>query len=216
MKFFGSVLVMVGLLLASTQVQALPKNFRNVDTFYIGAMPNEDDIDELATLGVETIISLHRLPASVAERAESLGLETHDYHLRTRLVQIEKIMDILDSAPAASVYVHCLHGADRAGAVAAYWLHTRRGYSALEALAMVISPSKYHLRGFKMLVREYRVSVAPIEPDIIGRYSGARNGGLEGLKIRGGEWYTKLARNYLELTMGPPAAKPKESFWREE
>jgi len=203
----------IALLGYNPHVAALPKNFRNVDVFYLGAMPSVADIDEFSTLGIQTIISLHVMPEKVQQRADSLGMVTFTFPLRTRLLYIQDIMAVLRAAPPSTVYVHCLHGADRAGAVAAYWLYAERGMDPFSALAAVISPSDYHVKGLHMLGQEYAISLDSIPADILGRYSGARNGGLEGLKIRGGEWYTRLARNYLELTLGPPLNAPSSRFW---
>ncbi|MFA5624482.1 MAG: tyrosine-protein phosphatase [Bradymonadales bacterium] len=195
---------------------ALPRNFRNVDTFYVGAMPSVEDIDEFKVLGIQSIVSLHRLPEDVKKRAKKHGMKLYNYPLRTRLLKVEEIMQVLKSEPANTVYVHCLHGADRTGAITAYWLTTERQVDPFTALATVISPQKLHLRGLQMLGREYGVSLLSTPPRWVGRYSGAKNGGLEGLKICGDQWYTKLARNYLAITMGPPLEKPVEKFWEQK
>ncbi len=198
---------------APQQAQALPPNFRNVDQFFIGGMPSVDDIDELSMLGVTSIISLHRLSKEQKRRARALGIKLYSFPLRTRLLHIDEIMAIMLKEPAHSVYIHCLHGADRTGAVAAYWLTTYRHMDPFSALVSVISPSDFHMRGYQMLVREYGICLPQPEEMLVGLYSGAKNGGLEGLKICGSEWYTRLARNYLSMTLGPPLHKPYKKFW---
>lgn len=212
----STLILGVGLLFVASNAWALPRNFRNVDTFYVGAMPSVKDIEEFKVLGIKSIISLHRLPEDVKKRAQRLGIKLYSYPLRTRLIKIEEIMAILKEEPSNTVYVHCLHGADRTGAITAYWLTTERQMDPFTALASVISPSKLHLRGLQMLGREYGVSLLSTPQRWIGRYSGAKNGGLEGLKICGDEWYTRLARNYLAATMGPPLDKPVEKFWEKK
>lgn len=191
---------------------ALPRNFRNVDTFFVGAMPDLDDLDEFKTLGITTIVSLHRLPPEVRKRAQKLGLKLYSYPLRTRLLRIEEIIGAMRSAPEHSVYLHCLHGADRTGAVTAYWLSTQRHLDPFKALASVISPSNFHIQGFIQLGREYGVCL-DVQPRWVGVYSGAKNGGLEGLKICGDEWYTRLARNFLSMTVGEPFGRRNDKFW---
>jgi len=209
------ILTTIALVLSlATKAEALPKNFRNVDVFYVGGMPSADDMDEFATLGINQIISLHRLDKDAKQEAEKLGMKTFSYPLRTRLAHIEEIMSIIDNSPPGTVFLHCLHGSDRTGAVSAYWLYTRRGYDPFAALATVMSPKEYHVKGLEALADEYSMSIG-VDVDTIGKYSGACNGGLEGLKIRGGRWYTKLARNYLELTIGPPLKAPRKGFWEE-
>lgn len=195
---------------------ALPKNFRNVDIFYVGAMPADEDIAEMAALGIQHIISLHRMPASTIKLAKRAGIQVHDYPWRTRLEHVEEVMGIIEMAPPNSVFVHCMHGADRTGAATAYWLHTRLGYDPFIALAAVVSPRHNHIKGLEMLATEYNYEFAVADDITLGRFSGARNGGLEGLKLRGGRWYAKLARNYLELTVGPPLRRPSKEFWQED
>ena len=199
---------------AIPQAQALPRNFRNVDTFFVGAMPDEDDLSEFKTLGITTIISLHKLPPEVEKKAKKLGLKLYSFPLRTRLLRVEEIMRVLRDSPRNSVYLHCLHGADRTGAVTAYWLSTERHIDPFTALASVISPSELHLRGLLQLGREYGVCLYNVPASWVGRYSGARNGGLEGLKICGDEWYTRLARNYLSVTLGEPLNLKNDRFWK--
>ncbi len=191
---------------------ALPKNFRNVDTFYVGAMPEVEDMNEFYQLGIRTIISLHELPPEVQKAAKKQGITTYEFPLRTRLQHIDEIMKIMREAPVQTVYLHCLHGADRTGAVTAYWLTSERNMEPFQALLSVVSPSKYHVNGLVQLGQEYGLCLY-LDDDWIGRYSGAKNGGLEGLKICGNAWYTKLARNFLSMTLGPPVNHKNEKFW---
>lgn len=193
--------------------QALPKNFRNVDTFYVGAMPSVNDMIEFRDLGIKTIISLHQLPPETKKAAKKYGITTYSFPLRTRLQHIDKIMEIMREAPAHTVYLHCLHGADRTGAVTAYWLTNERQVDPFVALLSVLSPKEIHIKGLYELGNEYGFSMQRVEPDKVGRYSGARNGGLEGLKICGDTWYTRLARNFLMLTVGEPTHEKNERFW---
>lgn len=208
----GCLLVLLG---SAASAHALPKNFRNVDIFYVGGMPDEEDIEELSMLGIEHIVSLHRMPKKVRQRAVELGLVVHNYPLRTTLKHTEEITRLLDENPPSTVFIHCQHGADRTGAVTAYWLYIRRGYDPIGALASVVSPKKYHIKGVRSLAQEYAFSL-DLEYPVLGRFSGAHNGGLEGLKVRGRRWYTRLARSYLMNTLGDPLNEPSTSFWTEE
>lgn len=192
---------------------ALPRNFRNVDTFLVGGMPDEKDIPEFKDLGITTIISLHRLPPEVLKKAKKSGITVYTFPLRTRLHHIDEIMKILREAPRHSVYLHCLHGADRTGAVTAYWLTTERHVEPFTALASVLSPTEFHVKGLIQLGKEYGICLYDIPDSWLGIYSGAHNGGLEGLKICGDEWYTKLARNFLAMTIGEPVNPQNNKFW---
>jgi len=215
MKVILRTILMATILLAVPlcSAQALPRNFRNVDTFYVGAMPAAADMAEFRELGIRTIISLHALPADVKKAAKKNGIELHSFPLRTRLLHIEEIMSIMRNAPLRTVYLHCLHGSDRTGAVTAYWLTHERQFDPFAALVAVLSPKEIHLKGLYELGNEYGYCMNEIPKDQVGRYSGAKNGGLEGLKICGDTWYTRLARNFLVLTVGAPTEEKNERFW---
>ena len=206
------IFMVISLSIPVFSAQALPRNFRNVDTFLVGGMPTEEDILEFRDLGIKTIISLHKLPTEVKREAEKYGIKLYSFPWRTQLLHIEEIMTIIKESPERTVYVHCLHGADRTGAVTAYWLTQERSVDPFSALVAVLSPSEFHVRGLKQLAGEYGLSLN-VPEDKVGIYSGAKNGGLEGLKICGNAWYTKLARNFLLITMGPPYNEKNERFW---
>ena len=87
-----SMLVLTLLFSGAPVAEALPRNFRNVDTFFVGAMPDVDDLDEFKTLGISTIVSLHRLPPEVQKRAKKLGIKLYSFPLRTRLLRIDEII----------------------------------------------------------------------------------------------------------------------------
>ncbi len=196
-----------------SSAQALPRNFRNVDTFYVGAMPSVEDMAEFRELGIRTIISLHELPSDVQKAAKKNGIELYSFPLRTRLLHMDEIMSIMREAPLRTVYLHCLHGSDRTGAVTAYWLTHERRFDPFTALVSVLSPKEIHLKGLYELGNEYGYCMNVVPKERVGRYSGARNGGLEGLKICGDTWYTRLARNFLVHTVGEPTEKKNERFW---
>lgn len=176
-------------------------------------MPSKADLEEFRMLGITTIVSLHRLDPDVARTAKKLGFNLYSFPLRTRLVNADAIMDAMKSQPPHTVYLHCLHGADRTGAVTAYWLYTQRSLDPFKALSAVVSPSDFHIQGLRQLGREYGVCLYDLKTAWTGIYSGAKNGGLEGLKICGDEWYTRLARNFLAITIGNPVYKQNDKFW---
>lgn len=218
MKIVYFIMVMMVALCVGSPADALPRNFRNVDTFFVGAMPDEDDIEEFKTLGIETILSLHELPPEVRRRAKQEGMTVYSFPMRTTLRNIDAIMEVMQSVPPHSLYLHCKHGADRTGAVTAYWLYFVRSINPYIALESVLSPSQYHYDGLRQLGKEHGVCIDEQRPPWIGKYSGARNGGLEGLKVVGDQWYTKLARNFLDITIGQWELNKKdkqrsENYW---
>jgi len=160
-------------------------------------MPQEGDIEEFHALGIRHILSLQRMPWKLRQKAKSLGLSIYSFQLRSNLSNIENIIQVLEEASPGSVLIHCVHGSDRSGLVAAYWLTTRSGYEPFQALAAMVSPSKYQVEGLREIAEKHYFTLHTGEA--VGRFSGAKNGGKEGLKTRG-KVYEKFIYNFLKKT----------------
>lgn len=108
------------------------KNFDQVDQHvYRGGQPTTEGFQHLAKLGVKTIIDL-REPGerSLAEQRMVAGAGmTYVNVPMTGLTppseaEITKILSILEDVTSGPVFVHCMRGADRTGAViAAYHIN---------------------------------------------------------------------------------------------
>ena len=102
-------------------------NFHQVDqNVYRGGQPTDEGFQNLAKLGIKTIIDLrHGSEHADAERkaAESAGLHYINVPMEgldpPTDQQISKLITVLESADQAPVFVHCREGKDRTGAVVA-------------------------------------------------------------------------------------------------
>jgi protein tyrosine/serine phosphatase len=117
-------------------------NFGRVDAaYYRGAQPTGRDYEDLASLGVKTIINLTSDDADPIEKAsaERAGLEyiqiamtTHQPPNASQLAEFLKIVTTPANQP---VFVHCVGGRHRTGVMTAVYRMSHDGWSADRAFA---------------------------------------------------------------------------------
>ncbi len=130
-----------GFVLAADTIPGVP-NFHQVDDhLYRGAQPTSEGFQNLAKLGVKTVIDL-REPGD-RERTEErtvtadgmryIHIAMNGYHAPSN-DQIAQLLEILsrDSGP---VFIHCKRGADRTGTVVACYRIARENWPNDKALA---------------------------------------------------------------------------------
>ena len=161
---------------AASPVQGI-RNFHQVnERVYRGGQPTGDGFAALSKLGVKTVIDLRE----TGERSEweqgavtAAGMKYVNVPM-TGLIpptktEISKILELMEDESTGPVFVHCMRGADRTGAViAAYRIdHDRwENHRALsEAKAMGMSffqyPRKDFIRSFQARVIEVKAPAAP-------------------------------------------------------
>ena len=147
------------------------KNFHQVDVdVYRGAQPDSKGFVGLAQLGVKTVIDL-REPGrrSDAEQAMVTGAGMKYINVpMTGLTppsqaEIARLLGILEDSNQGPVFVHCMRGADRTGAViAAYRIHHdgwENARALKEAESMGMSSFQFPRKGF---IREFQVASVPV------------------------------------------------------
>ena len=135
--------------------QPLPKDipierFHRVDErLYRGAQPAADGFRRLRDLGVTTVINLRMEPDAVKtdERriVEELGMkyvgipvEDGNFFTRSRTIPegaIRTFFKILDDTvrEGGTLFIHCHRGADRTGAMVAFYRIARQGWETVRA-----------------------------------------------------------------------------------
>ncbi|MGO4882134.1 MAG: fused DSP-PTPase phosphatase/NAD kinase-like protein [Bryobacteraceae bacterium] len=103
------------------------KNFDEVDTHvYRGAQPTGEGLQYLAQLGVKTIVDL-REPGHRSKAEELAVTAAGMQYVNVPMsgltpptdAEISKILGMLEDKTSGPVFVHCMRGADRTGAVIA-------------------------------------------------------------------------------------------------
>lgn len=105
-----------------------------------GGTPDEEGVEWLREHGVRTVINLrHYHGETEGERVRAAGLRYEWIPLESTDApepeQIERFLSIVTDEGARPVYVHCLHGVDRTGAMIAVYRIREQGWSNADALA---------------------------------------------------------------------------------
>ena len=121
----------------SSKVQI--KNFGCVnENFYRGAQPKEQDYADLAAMGVKAIIDLQR-DGNTTEQGlvEAQGMKFYRIGMSDKnqpsAEQAELFLKIVNDPANQPVFVHCLGGRHRTGAMSAIYRITHDGWSADQA-----------------------------------------------------------------------------------
>ena len=134
---------------ANQQTPPVPiERFNKVDErLYRGAQPTEAGFKRLRELGITTIINLRMEPDATRTDekriVEALGMkyiaipvEDGNFFTRSRTIPDEAIrtfFKIVDDAEQGQVFIHCHRGADRTGAMVAFYRIARQGWDAEKA-----------------------------------------------------------------------------------
>lgn len=140
------------------------ENFGKVtDFFYRGAQPKEDEYNQLAALGVKTIIDLRNDPKDyaklLAERAGltyiNLPMSDKDYPLSGAA---SKFLSLINDQASWPVYVHCAGGRHRTGAMTAVYRMSVQGWDvdrAYEEMKDYDFYTRWGHRAMKQYVFDY-------------------------------------------------------------
>jgi uncharacterized protein (TIGR01244 family) len=139
MRFFLFAMVLPAF--AGTAVPGI-HNFYKVDEHvYRGAQPTEEGIHYLAKLGIKTVIDL-REPGERARNEEAAVTGAGMKYINVPMTgltaptesETARLLGILEDATTGPVFVHCMRGADRTGAVIASYRIEHDGWDNARAL----------------------------------------------------------------------------------
>ena len=114
-----------------------PNFFRVTPTLYRSAQLSHADVDGLSALGVKTVLGL-RAFHSDAKWLKQTGIKMRRVKIYTWAINDTNVAAALREIRAAErdgpVLLHCWHGADRTGLIAAMYRIMYQGWSKAEAL----------------------------------------------------------------------------------
>lgn len=116
-------------------------NFHKVnETLYRGGQPSEEGIEQLAKMGIKTIINFRDTDGKVRREqqlAEANGMKFFNPHLSNWFASkdddINKILEIIQNPENQPVFIHCKRGADRTGTVVAAYRMKYENWKDIEA-----------------------------------------------------------------------------------
>lgn len=103
------------------------KNFGQMDDrFFRGGQPKENDYQQLAALGIKTIIDLRDDPkAYEKQNAEALGMKYVNIAMSDKdyppAAKIAEFLKLVDDPTTGKFYVHCAGGRHRTGVIGAVY-----------------------------------------------------------------------------------------------
>ncbi|MGA3185580.1 MAG: tyrosine-protein phosphatase [Bryobacteraceae bacterium] len=169
-QYLLSFSITVGLTMASACASAptgnLP-NFQKVDDhLYRGAQPSERGFQDIAELGVKTVIDLREnIDHSQAEEQKevtNLGMRYISIPMEGMSTpkndQVAQVMALLNDPAAGPVFVHCKRGADRTGMVIAVYRISHDGWENKKALSEAKS---YGMSPFQRSIQHYITDYKP-------------------------------------------------------
>lgn len=144
-------------------------NFGKVnDSYYRGAQPRGSDYNDLAALGIKTVIDLQADgPSNEAGAVKAAGMSFYRIGMTTSKAptdaQIAQFFDIVNNPANQPVFVHCAGGRHRTGTMTALYRMTYDGWSSQQAYSEM---KQYHFEGFPdhPVLRNYVYSYRPIAP----------------------------------------------------
>ena len=143
------------------------KNFGQMDDrFYRGAQPKENDYQQLAALGIKTIIDLRDDPESYEKRdAEALGMKYVNIPMSDKdypqSAKIHEFLKLVDDPSTGKFYVHCAGGRHRTGVMGAVYRFNHYNWNYDQVYAEMKKFDFYTRWGhgdMKKFVQDYAVS----------------------------------------------------------
>jgi len=176
MRFFLFALSLPAL---AGSVQGI-RNFRQVDVHvYRGGQPTDGGFQYLAKIGVKTVIDL-REPGKRGQKEEKAVTSAGMRYINVPMTglaapteaEITRILALLEDGTTGPVFVHCMRGADRTGAVVASYRIDHDGWENARALKEAMAdgmsffqiPRQNFIRNFQRRTVEAKTGADPVQP----------------------------------------------------
>jgi protein tyrosine/serine phosphatase len=140
------------------------KNFGQMDErFYRGAQPKKEDYQELAALGIHTVIDLQAEPKGYEKpMVEALGMSYVNIPMVDKAYPkqewVDAFLKVVNDPATGKFYVHCAGGRHRTGAMGAVYRYTKYGWNYDQVYAEMKKYDFYTSWGhgdFKTFVQDY-------------------------------------------------------------
>jgi protein tyrosine/serine phosphatase len=137
------------------------KNFGKIDEQYFrGAQPKNHDYEDLAALGIKTVISLTNTDTDPNEKVmvEKAGMKYYQISMESHTPptdsQLAEFLRLANDPESYPVYVHCAAGKHRTGVMTAIYRMTKHRWTADQAYKEM-QKYKFGLSIFHIKLRNY-------------------------------------------------------------
>jgi len=169
--------------------------------YWLGAMLEPEHVPWLSATGIRVVLSAVRPSHKTLEMLARWGIEDVSVPMSSSFRHSDVILAVADSYEPSEIFIHCRHGADRTGAIAAFLLVVRHGWSIPDAFFSVLYRDQSDIDGLTDVLAHYGfVEARPIDDPSIGFYSVTAAGGVGGLKVRNAR-YARLVETTLDTIM---------------
>jgi protein tyrosine/serine phosphatase len=143
------------------------KNFGQMDErFFRGGQPKENEYQELAALGVKTVIDLQDDPKAYEKtNVEALGMRYVNIPMSDKdypaAAKIDEFLKLVDDPSTGKFYVHCAGGRHRTGVMGAVYRFNHYGWNFDQVYSEMKKFDFYTRWGhgdMKKFVEDYAVS----------------------------------------------------------
>lgn len=146
------------------------KNFGQMDDrFFRGAQPKENDYQQLAALGIKTVIDLQDEPrAYEKQNVEALGMTYINIPMSDKdypeSAKVDQFLKLVDDPATGKFYVHCAGGRHRTGVMGAVYRFNHYNWNYDQVYAEMKKYDFYTRWGhgdMKKFVQDYAASFHP-------------------------------------------------------
>lgn len=159
----------------SSEIRVAIENFGKVtDFYYRGAQPRADEYEQLASIGVRTVIDLRDDPRDYARPA---ALKSGMNYINIRMSDTQypepgaasRFLEVVNNRENWPVFVHCAGGRHRTGAMTAVYRMTMEGWDVNRAYAEMKDYDFYTRWGHKAIkqfVFDYFKGLSARKPEV--------------------------------------------------
>ncbi len=177
--------------------------------YWLGALFTERHVPAMRAMGVGVVLSAVAPSDETLDALREAGIEQVYIPIGSTFRHAATILETTARYRPEQVFIHCQHGVDRTGAIAAFLLVTRHGWPVSDALYGMVNPSETDVSGLARVLERYGLTDPRSAGDPgVGTYSLTGAGvGYGGMKVRS-ENYVRLVSTAIDAMAAEIASGP--------